>query len=184
MESPVGDSMPPPERGKTSDPMSPVSAPESPTGDSMPPIRGHGSPPDSCITNKESLTKAPREAGAPRGAALVSGREGSGHNLAARKRRSRIASDWQPTGDQLAWAEAQARDQGGAGIDWPAEADQFKDHHLKVGSVMADWDAAWRTWVRNAVKWNRSRPGQARGRGNAVQDAFARMDRAVKGNSS
>jgi hypothetical protein len=28
----------------------------------------------------------------------------------------------------------------------------FRDHHLKVGSRFLDWGAAWRTWVRNAVK--------------------------------
>jgi len=36
-----------------------------------------------------------------------------------------------------------------------AQADQFRDHHLKNGSLFADWDAAWRTWYRNALKFNR-----------------------------
>jgi uncharacterized protein YdaU (DUF1376 family) len=35
---------------------------------------------------------------------------------------------------------------------------QFRDHHAKLGSVMADWDAAWRTWVRNIKKFQRVRP--------------------------
>jgi uncharacterized protein YdaU (DUF1376 family) len=28
----------------------------------------------------------------------------------------------------------------------------FRDHHLKLGSVMADWGAAWRTWIQNCLK--------------------------------
>ncbi len=33
------------------------------------------------------------------------------------------------------------------------QIDQFKDHHLKLGSAFADWDAAWRNWYRNALKF-------------------------------
>ena len=28
----------------------------------------------------------------------------------------------------------------------------FRDHHLKLASTMADWGAAWRTWVQNVTK--------------------------------
>lgn len=35
------------------------------------------------------------------------------------------------------------------------EAEHFRDHHLKLGSTMADWNAAWRTWYREAVKRSR-----------------------------
>jgi hypothetical protein len=28
----------------------------------------------------------------------------------------------------------------------------FRDHHLKTGHPMADWGAAWRTWVQNVMK--------------------------------
>jgi uncharacterized protein YdaU (DUF1376 family) len=31
------------------------------------------------------------------------------------------------------------------------QAQQFRDHHLKLGNTMADWRAAWRTWYREAV---------------------------------
>ena len=34
--------------------------------------------------------------------------------------------------------------------------EQFKDHHLAKGSTFKDWQAAWRTWARNAKKWDRS----------------------------
>lgn len=48
-----------------------------------------------------------------------------------------------------------------------AEFAQFYDHHLKLGSLMADWHAAWRTWVRNAIKFQ-PRAGPA-GRSNGVR---------------
>lgn len=31
---------------------------------------------------------------------------------------------------------------------------QFRDHHASHGKSMADWPAAWRTWARNALKFN------------------------------
>lgn len=38
-------------------------------------------------------------------------------------------------------------------LDWRTEAAQFADHHRARGSTMKDWTAAWRTWMRNAGKW-------------------------------
>lgn len=40
-------------------------------------------------------------------------------------------------------------------LDVQAELAKFRNHHEAKGSVMADWQAAWRTWVGNA------RPGVA-----------------------
>jgi len=37
------------------------------------------------------------------------------------------------------------------------EADRFRDHHLARGSIFKDWDAAWRTWVANAIKFSGGR---------------------------
>lgn len=31
----------------------------------------------------------------------------------------------------------------------------FKNHHAAKGSIFADWEAAWRTWVDNQAKWER-----------------------------
>jgi hypothetical protein len=39
---------------------------------------------------------------------------------------------------------------------WPdpySEVEAFKDYHLAHGNVMADWQAAFRTWLRNAARW-------------------------------
>ena len=42
------------------------------------------------------------------------------------------------------------------------QAEQFRDHHVKTGATMADWNAAWRTWYRNALKFNRKANGNGR----------------------
>lgn len=44
---------------------------------------------------------------------------------------------------------------------WPnpdSELDAFKDYHLAHGSRMADWEAAFRTWLRNRARWGK--PGR------------------------
>lgn len=35
------------------------------------------------------------------------------------------------------------------------QAAQFRDHHAARGGKMLDWDAAWRTWIRNALEFTR-----------------------------
>lgn len=39
-----------------------------------------------------------------------------------------------------------------------SEFEQFCNHHRAKGSRMKDWQAAWRTWVGNAAKWQKSAP--------------------------
>lgn len=43
------------------------------------------------------------------------------------------------------------------------EADRFRDHHQSKQSRFRDWDAAWRKWCGNAVKFKSSRPAHGRG---------------------
>ena len=42
--------------------------------------------------------------------------------------------------------------------DWQIETNKFLDHHRAKGSKMADWVAAWRTWMRNSLTFAQSRP--------------------------
>lgn len=35
-------------------------------------------------------------------------------------------------------------------VDYAAQTEQFVDHHRGKGSVQLDWEATWRTWIRNA----------------------------------
>jgi hypothetical protein len=46
------------------------------------------------------------------------------------------------------------------------ETAQFLDYHRARGSVFKDWAAAWRTWMRNAAKFQ---PERARGRASSSQ---------------
>lgn len=63
------------------------------------------------------------------------------------KPRSRIG-DWQPSDLLLAWAEQELH----VPKDFvAAETEKFRDHWLAKGEAMADWAAAWRKWLRNAV---------------------------------
>ena len=39
--------------------------------------------------------------------------------------------------------------------DYDAIRDKFEDHHNSRGNLMADWVAAWRTWLRNEVEFRR-----------------------------
>lgn len=39
------------------------------------------------------------------------------------------------------------------GLNTEEEWQAFCDHHDKLASTFADWDAAWRTWLRNAPKF-------------------------------
>lgn len=41
----------------------------------------------------------------------------------------------------------------GYGLNVHKEFAAFRDHHVAKGSVFKDWDAAFRTWLRNAVKF-------------------------------
>jgi hypothetical protein len=55
------------------------------------------------------------------------------------------------------WAMAKRRD---LMTDAQAQVDAFRDHHLGAGTLAADWPATWRTWMRNALKFNKQPWGQ------------------------
>jgi hypothetical protein len=58
-------------------------------------------------------------------------------------RRTQLPTDFKPndTGVSLCRKE---------GLDLQRELARFTDHHRSRGTVMLDWQAAWRTWVRKA----------------------------------
>jgi len=64
----------------------------------------------------------------------------------AAKRRTKLPDDFYP--DETGLSKATA-----SGIAVSDELERFKDFHRGKGNVMADWQAAWRTWVGNAVKF-------------------------------
>ncbi|GAB4371773.1 MAG: hypothetical protein Kow00114_32860 [Kiloniellaceae bacterium] len=91
------------------------------------------------------------------------------------KRGSRLPETWQPSARDLAFAASEGLSEEEA----RREAEQFRDHWISSSGAKAckrDWPAAWRTWVRNAVKWQRerSRPGSGRRGPPSAARAFAR----------
>ncbi len=62
------------------------------------------------------------------------------------RRRVRLPEDWAPSEKLQAYALER-------GVDPTSELEAFRDYHHAKGSVMAEWEAAWRTWVRNAQKF-------------------------------
>lgn len=53
------------------------------------------------------------------------------------------------------------------GVNLQAELANFLDHHTARGTVFKDWQAAFRTWLRNAVKFSSHAPASCRGRQSA-----------------
>ncbi len=73
-----------------------------------------------------------------------------GAQVARPTRASAFPDDFTLTDARRDWA---AR----GGIDAAYEFAKFRDHHRARGSVMKDWDAAWRTWCRNALEFSQRR---------------------------
>ncbi len=59
-----------------------------------------------------------------------------------------LPADWQPRVEEREAAT-------GSQLDCDREASHFRDHHTAKASRFADWDAAFRTWLRNAVNFGR-----------------------------
>lgn len=81
------------------------------------------------------------------------GREGNGKegivNTADKrpsKRAHALPDDWKPNDGHRELA-------GKSGLSVTDEIDKFTDYHKAKGSIMKDWDAAFRTWLRNAEKF-------------------------------
>jgi hypothetical protein len=62
------------------------------------------------------------------------------------KRSSACPVGWSPRPEERAVAAT-------TGLNCDAEAAHFQDHHAAKGSRFLDWDAAFRTWLRNGAKF-------------------------------
>jgi uncharacterized protein DUF1376 len=71
-----------------------------------------------------------------------------------KKNLSTLPGDWQPTVADLDYGAEHGFDRKRT----YEIAGAFADFHRSKGNRMADWSAAWRTWVRNEVKFNRGGP--------------------------
>ena len=69
-----------------------------------------------------------------------------------KERATRLPEDWQLPETWRAWARA-----NGNGLDLDHEAAQFRDHWVAKSGANAtkvSWEATWRSWIRNALKWH------------------------------
>jgi hypothetical protein len=62
------------------------------------------------------------------------------------RRASSLPSGWTPNDKHREIARER-------GVDLDAEVEQFCDFHLAKGSTFKDWDASFRTWLRNSNKY-------------------------------
>jgi hypothetical protein len=78
---------------------------------------------------------------------VFSKKEKSGKN-SIEKEKTEIAAD-----ARLSLADSDFAGGEGMGLDRTvSEWVKFRDHHLKIGSMLADWGAAWRGWVRKSLE--------------------------------
>ena len=68
-------------------------------------------------------------------------------------KRTRISYPYVPSETMMQKARAKH-----PGVDPVEETVRFYDYHKSRGSVMADWDAAWRTWMSRAEQFARGSP--------------------------
>ena len=90
------------------------------------------------------------------------------------KRRTQIPDDFEP--DETGTAKANE-----SGIPIADEIERFKDFHRGKGNTMLDWQAAWRTWVSNAVKFSK---GKSNGYVSAKDAERKRVIRGLTGYDS
>ncbi|RZN35512.1 hypothetical protein CWO90_03185 [Bradyrhizobium sp. Leo121] len=72
--------------------------------------------------------------------------------------RTQLADLWQIDEQDLEYASSRGFD----GTKIREMANAFSNHHRSKGSLMADWHAAWRTWVENEIKFSKERSANGR----------------------
>lgn len=80
----------------------------------------------------------------------------------ASRRRTPVPPHWYPD----AAGERYARERS---VPIAPTVEKFRDHHVAHGKVMADWDAAWRTWVANEVVFGQRSRGAPKFRNGFLQ---------------
>jgi Helix-turn-helix domain len=78
-------------------------------------------------------------------------------NSQGRRHPTLVPERFMVTEEMSRWAETQ----GILRQDIPFETDQFLDTHRARGTRFKDWVAAWRTWMRKAVKFRAERAEKA-----------------------
>ena len=69
-----------------------------------------------------------------------------------RKRKTSMNPEWEPDQWNLEWAQ----ENGFSDLEVEEQLPQFRDHWLGKGETRQDWQATWRTWMRNSRKFGGS----------------------------
>jgi uncharacterized protein YdaU (DUF1376 family) len=116
---------------------------------------------------EESTPLSPPKGGKPSGQAILD-------NSPKSKRRTAIPDHFPDAGKieegRQFWAVHARMDIANEAEE---QAEHFRDHHRSRGSTMADWPAAWRTWTRNALKFNGKGNGNGRHKATAHDNFIA-----------
>lgn len=67
-----------------------------------------------------------------------------------KKKATSVPKDFEVTGEMFDWAVAEGVNETRV----RPETEQFLDRNKSKGTTYLDWNAAWRTWMRNAVKFS------------------------------
>lgn len=86
------------------------------------------------------------------------------HSSSAQARKTPFLDGFELDAEMIEFANAKH-------VDPIPEFDKFRDHHKAKGSLMKDWRAAWRTWVRRSPEFNGGNNGSAR----PVQKTFDQL---------
>ena len=79
------------------------------------------------------------------------------------KRATSLPENWVPSDKNIADALSKNLSHNQIQI----EGENFRDHHTARGTTFKNWDAAWRTWVGNAIKYAAGRNSASQRRGMA-----------------
>jgi hypothetical protein len=71
------------------------------------------------------------------------------------KRKTRLPADFELTTDLIAASQTYWRESLRPDLSASDEFEKFVAHHTSRGSTMLDWNAAWKTWYCNAIKFNK-----------------------------
>ncbi len=63
-----------------------------------------------------------------------------------------MPEEWEPRQQEIDKARAM-------GLDAPFQAERFRNHHGAKGSVFANWDQAFRSWLDKALEFSANRNG-------------------------
>jgi hypothetical protein len=94
---------------------------------------------------------------------------------AAPRKATALPEDWKPDDKLRQWTLDEIAKKGATGRVSPGhELEQFKDHAAKNGRTAKSWPAAWRMWIRNAIRWS-----EGNGKGNRTARTGAGARRAA-----